>query len=116
MDYLRQWDVLKSFQAASKVIAGSSPVQLPWQLLVVDEAHNFLPSRFSDESDRCQMLRQIGTYFENRLFLTATPHNGYTVSFTGLLELLDPVRFQQTAVLELPLDIAPKSDADKTRN
>ena len=33
--------------------------------------------------------------FENRIFLTATPHNGYTQSFTALLELLDPLRFSR---------------------
>lgn len=100
MDYLRQQDVLESFRAATDTLVGKDTAQLPWQMLVVDEAHNFLPSRFGDESDRCQMLRQISSYFEHRLFLTATPHNGYTVSFTGLLELLDPVRFQQTAAME----------------
>jgi hypothetical protein len=46
------------------------------------------------------MLRDITKYFEHRLFLTATPHNGYTLSFTGLLELLDPVRFQQKTELK----------------
>ena len=44
------------------------------------------------------MLRSITKFFEHRLFLTATPHNGYTQSFSGLLELLDPVRFQQKIV------------------
>lgn len=38
--------------------------------------------------------------FEHRLFLTATPHNGYTRSFTGLLQQLDPVRFQQSAEVD----------------
>ena len=31
--------------------------------------------------------------FENRLFLSATPHNGHSNSFSALLELLDPQRF-----------------------
>src|SRR5205085_12134838 len=31
--------------------------------------------------------------FEHKLFLTATPHNGYPESFTALLELLDNQRF-----------------------
>ena len=35
--------------------------------------------------------------FEHRLFLSATPVNGHTRSFTGLLEMLDPVRFTRTA-------------------
>ena len=38
----------------------------------------------------------IAPQFEHRLFLTATPHNGHTRSFTGLLEMLDPVRFSRT--------------------
>src|SRR5258708_32564355 len=46
------------------------------------------------------MLRSVAPLFEHRLFLSATPHNGFTVSFTGLLELLDPVRFQQKAILD----------------
>ena len=32
-------------------------------------------------------------HFEHKLFLTATPHNGYPESFTSLLELLDNQRF-----------------------
>ncbi len=46
------------------------------------------------------MLREIRFLLEHRVFLSATPHNGYTVSFTGLLELLDPLRFQMKAELE----------------
>lgn len=99
MDYIRQRDILESFRAAATRLT-ADPALLPWQMLVVDEAHNLSPSVFGDDSDRCEMLRQLSTYFEHRLFLTATPHNGYTVSFTGLLELLDPVRFQQKSRLD----------------
>ena len=31
--------------------------------------------------------------FEHRLFLSATPHNGHSNSFSSLLEILDPQRF-----------------------
>ena len=31
----------------------------------------------------------VAPHFEHRLFLSATPHNGYRESFTSLLELLD---------------------------
>ena len=31
--------------------------------------------------------------FDHRLFLSATPHNGHSNSFSTLLELLDPYRF-----------------------
>jgi ERCC4-related helicase len=100
MDYLRQKDVLGSFVAATNSLAGRFEAILPWQMLVVDEVHNLTPSSYGDDSDRCEMLRRIAPHFEHRLFLSATPHNGYTVSFTGLLELLDPVRFQQKAMLD----------------
>jgi hypothetical protein len=39
------------------------------------------------------LLRELVPHFEHRLFLTATPHNGYLESFTALLELLDDQRF-----------------------
>jgi superfamily II DNA or RNA helicase len=97
MDYLRQPDVLRQFLASSGSLQRGT--SLPWDLLIVDEAHNLAPLSFTERSDRSEMLREIVPHFEHRLFLTATPHNGYTVSFSGLLELLDPVRFRQKAEL-----------------
>jgi hypothetical protein len=54
-----------------------------------------MPSNFGEDSDLCKMLRLISSWFEHKLFLTATPHNGHTRCFSGLLEQLDPVRFIQ---------------------
>ena len=96
--YLRQEDVLTQFLAACRTPEGSP--HLPWDLLIVDECHNLMPSPFGDESDLCRMLRLLAPQFEHRLFLSATPHNGHTRSFTGLLEILDPVRFSQTDELK----------------
>lgn len=92
--YLRQPDVLEQFRAACQTPEGSP--RLPWDLLIVDECHNLMPSPFGEDSDLCNMLRTIAAEFEHRIFLSATPHNGHTRSFTGLLEILDPVRFSQT--------------------
>jgi superfamily II DNA or RNA helicase len=67
-----------------------------FDLLVVDEAHNVAPAagaHYALESQRTRFIRAIGPHFQHRLFLTATPHNGYTESFTSLLELLDDQRF-----------------------
>jgi superfamily II DNA or RNA helicase len=75
MDYLRQGDILESFRAATEKLAGRFEDIMPWQMLVVDEVHNLAPSRYGDNSDRCEMLRQISAWFEHRLFLSATPHN-----------------------------------------
>ena len=60
----------------------------------MDECHHFAPQSGSRASQRTRMLREIRFLFEHRLFASATPHNGKTVCFTGLLELLDPIRFQ----------------------
>src|SRR5208283_2548155 len=51
---------------------------------------------FGSDSDVSKMLQRITSWFDHRIFLTATPHNGHTRSFSGLLEILDPVRFTQT--------------------
>ena len=96
--YLRQPDVLEQFRSASQTAEGS-PV-LPWDLLLVDEVHNLMPSPLGDDSELCKTLRAIAPYFEHRLFLSATPHNGHTRCFTGLLEMLDPVRFTRTSELK----------------
>ena len=95
--YLRQDDVLEQFLAACRTPEGSP--HLPWDLLIVDECHNLMPSPFGDDSDLCRMLRVLAPQFEHRIFLSATPHNGHTRSFTGLLEILDPLRFSQTGEL-----------------
>lgn len=100
MDYLKQPDVLSKFITGTQYVLPEQSAMLPWDLLIVDEAHNFTPSKFNDDSRRCAMLRDITPYFEHRLFLTATPHNGYTLSFSGLMELLDPIRFQQKNLLD----------------
>ena len=92
--YPRQPDVLKQFRAACRAPEGSP--HLPWDLVIVDECHNLMPSPFGEDSELCRMLRLLAPQFEHRLFLSATPHNGHTRSFTGLLEMLDPVRFSRS--------------------
>ena len=93
--YLRQPDVLEQFLSACRTPEGSP--HLPWDLLIVDECHNLMRSPFGEDSELCRMLRLVAPQFEHRLFLSATPHNGHTRSFTGLLEMLDPVRFTRTS-------------------
>lgn len=72
-----------------------------FDILVIDEAHNVAPAgsgSYACESQRTQLIREIAPHFQHKLFLTATPHNGYTESFTSLLELLDDQRFARTIV------------------
>jgi SNF2 family DNA or RNA helicase len=75
----------------------------PWDLLILDEAHNAAPAgrgQYVRDSDRTALLRAVADHFEHKLFLTATPHNGYRESFTGLLELLDNLRFSRGTELD----------------
>jgi SNF2 family DNA or RNA helicase len=75
----------------------------PWDLLILDEAHNVAPAgrkHYVRDSDRTTLLRAITSHFEHKLFLTATPHNGHRESFTGLLELLDDLRFSRGLELD----------------
>ena len=68
----------------------------PGSLLVLDEAHHAAPShkgRYGIESKFTRAVRDLCDRFEHRLFLSATPHNGHSNSFSTLLELLDPHRF-----------------------
>ena len=49
--------------------------------------------KYAVDSLRTQAIRTLAPHCEHRLFLSATPHNGYLESFTALLELLDDQRF-----------------------
>jgi len=95
--YLKQPDVFGLFESASRMPEGSS--RLPWDLVIVDECHNAMPGAFGEDSDLTEAIRRILPLCEHRLFLSATPHNGRTRCFTGLLEMLDPVRFSTTSEL-----------------
>ena len=75
----------------------------PFDVLIVDEAHNVAPtgssaSRETTESQRTRLIRLIAPHFTHHLFLSATPHNGYQSSFTALLELLDDQRFARSVL------------------
>ena len=70
--------------------------RLPGSLLILDEAHHAAPAgagRYGIESKFTRAVRDLGDRFEHRLFLSATPHNGHSNSFSTLMELLDPYRF-----------------------
>jgi len=69
-----------------------------FDLLVVDEVHTCAPSgrgKYAVDSQRTHAIRTLAPHCEHRLFLSATPHNGYRESFTALLEMLDDQRFHR---------------------
>jgi len=95
IDFLKRERPLRLF---SEVLPPQGEPAYPrkFDLLIVDEAHNVAPSgrgQYATDSDRTRALRRLAPHFEHKLFLSATPHNGYSESFTALLELLDNQRF-----------------------
>jgi superfamily II DNA or RNA helicase len=93
MDWVKSGEGLRAMRDVLPPHAGHPR---KFDLLVVDEAHNIAPAagaHYALESQRTRFIRAISPHFQHRLFLTATPHNGYTESFTSLLELLDDQRF-----------------------
>ncbi len=65
-------------------------------LLILDEAHNAAPAsaaKYAIDSKLTRVMRDLAPRFEHKLFLSATPHNGHSNSFSALLELLDPQKF-----------------------
>lgn len=99
-----------------------------YDVLIVDEVHNCAPAggdgRWARDTLRTQAIRTLSPHCEHRLFLSATPHNGYDNSFAALLELLDPHRFaraikpapetvREVTVRRLKRDLTDENDAPR---
>lgn len=88
--------------------ADNSPARrFAFDLLVVDEAHHVAPASpstgrlgYATDSDRTIYTRELANRCEHRLFLSATPHNGHSESFTALLEMIDNRRFSRGARID----------------
>jgi superfamily II DNA or RNA helicase len=95
VDYLKRERQLRSFRET--LPSGDQPTfPRAYDLMIVDEAHNVAPSgrgKYATDSMRTMAIRSLVPHFEHKLFLSATPHNGYRESFAALLELLDNQRF-----------------------
>ena len=95
IDFLKRERPLRLFRETLPA-EGESIYPRRYDILICDEAHNCAPSgrgKYATDSLRTEALRLLAPHFEHKLFLTATPHNGYSESFTALLELLDNQRF-----------------------
>jgi superfamily II DNA or RNA helicase len=95
IDFLKRERPLRLF---SEILPAQGESLYPrrFDLLIVDEAHNVAPAgrgRYATDSLRTLAIRRLVPHFEHKLFLTATPHNGYRESFSAMLELLDDQRF-----------------------
>jgi len=87
----------------------NSARRFAFDVLVVDEAHHVAPSSpsavgggrgYAVDSQRTTATRALAERCEHRLFLSATPHNGHSESFTALLEMIDNRRFSRGATVD----------------
>jgi len=93
MDFLKRERPLRLFLDS---VQSKPKYPRPFDILILDEAHNVAPSgrgQYAMDSQRTQAIRDIVPSFEHHMFLSATPHNGFPESFSALLELLDNQRF-----------------------
>jgi superfamily II DNA or RNA helicase len=101
-----------------------------FDLLVVDEVHHCAPPEppkergYAVDSKQTQAVRRLGEHSQHRLFLSATPHNGYPQSWQALLAMLDPQRFtrnvepdpkllDQVMVRRMKTEIKNPDDSDR---
>lgn len=100
IDFLKREDTLRRLR---EVLPPQPTYPRPFDLMIVDEAHNVAPARhskYSVDTDRTRAIRTLQPHFEHRLFLTATPHNGFRDSWSALLTLLDDQRFAHTKEID----------------
>ncbi len=97
----------------AKAAHDNTATRSAYDVLVVDEAHHVAPSSpqrvnklgitrrgYAVDSQRTLAVRELAEHCEHRLFLSATPHNGYIESFTALLEMIDPQRFVRGSTID----------------
>ncbi len=86
-------------------------VAATFDLLILDEAHHVAPAApqqvYAVDSQQTKLIRSLAPHFTHRLFLSATPHNGYQASFTALLEILDDQRFARGVTPDRPRSATP---------
>ncbi len=111
------WDTFPRFLVSQRLLIDetyAAPMRVwldnlrPGSLLILDEAHHAAPAsgaKYAIDSKITRAIRDLAPRFEHRLFLSATPHNGHSNSFSALLELLDDKRFMRgVPVLKGSLD------------
>ncbi|MGH3902924.1 MAG: hypothetical protein ACRDTE_01800 [Pseudonocardiaceae bacterium] len=84
---LRHW--ARPMRLLREVLPSVPRYPRAFDLLVVDEVHGCAPSgrgRYAVDSLRTTAIRALAPHCEHRLFLSATPHNGYLESFTAPAE------------------------------
>ena len=85
IDFLKRERPLRLFKETLPA-EGESIYPRRYDVLIVDEAHNCAPAgrgKYATDSLRTGAIRLLAPHFEHKLFLTATPHNGYSRELHG---------------------------------
>jgi SNF2 family DNA or RNA helicase len=91
VDFAKQDDVMDTLR------------DVPWDLVIVDEAHKMAAYRYGkklDKTVRYRLGELLSAETDGLLFLTATPHKGDPDNFLLLLQLLDPDLYADTDILQ----------------
>ena len=91
IDFAKQEDVLRSIFA------------VPFDLIIVDEAHKMSAYRYGDKTEktiRYRLGEALSRNTDHLLFLTATPHKGDPENFRLFLDLLEPGFFATNEMVQ----------------
>lgn len=72
----------------------------PWDVVVFDESHKLTRHDDGGRTDRYRLAEMLRRQADAFLLLSATPHQGYTDRFKGLLELVRPDLTPQIRTIE----------------
>ena len=102
LDFAKQGRVVQSLE------------QIPWDLVIIDEAHKCSARTQGEKvakTKRYQLAERLSASAERILLLTATPHNGDPNQFAHFLRLLDADQFPDPRYDGLQLDRSIMEDS-----
>ena len=111
-DRYRQCITSLDFAKQDRVV--QSLEQIPWDLVIIDEAHKCSARTQGEKvakTKRYQLAERLSASAERILLLTATPHNGDPNQFAHFLRLLDADQFPDPRYDGLQLDRSIMEDS-----
>ncbi len=87
--WLEQKQIITSLDLAKRTEILPGLQQVPWDLVIIDEAHRMSARDETHKSQRYRLGELLRDCADHLLLLTATPHRGDPQNFTLFLQLLD---------------------------
>ncbi len=102
--WLEQKQIITSLDLAKRADILPGLRQVPWDLVIVDEAHRMSWSPPSRKTARYELGELLRDKSDHILLLTATPHKGDPANFTLFLQLLDPDAYADVKSIRAAMD------------